>query len=138
MRGAMDKEMIANARTTPWEPGAASGKPKVLVGLIGAVMVGAVALAIVLYPMHVAKTPSTEPAVATQAAPATGNPPADKAATQAPDATAPTPSADTTVQSTSNAQDATVPPPIVTPPSTTEGNTGNAPASTGPKPKPNE
>jgi cytoskeletal protein RodZ len=134
----MDKETIANARTTPWEPGATAGKPKVLIGLVGAVMVGAVALAIVLYPTHVAKTPATDPAVATQAAPATGSPPADKAAAQAPDATAPTPPADTTVQSATNAQDATVPSPIVTPPSTTEGNTGNAPASTSPKPSPTE
>jgi cytoskeletal protein RodZ len=134
----MDKETIANARTTPWEPGAASGKPKVLIGLVGAALVGALGARHRAVPHACRQDTRDRSAVATQAAPATGSPPADKAAAQAPDATAPTPPADTTVQSATNAQDATVPSPIVTPPSTTEGNTGNAPASTRPKPAPTE
>jgi hypothetical protein len=70
-RVALDKETVARARATPWEPGAASGAPRVLVGLVGAGLIGAVAVAIVLLsPSHVAKPVHADPAAVTQPAPA--------------------------------------------------------------------
>jgi hypothetical protein len=71
-RGALDQETIDQARTSPWEPGASSGAPKVLVGLAGAALVGGIALGIVLLSPSpkTAKPAANPPVAAEQGAPA--------------------------------------------------------------------
>jgi hypothetical protein len=85
VRGALDKETIARARSTPWEPGASSGAPRVLVGLVGAALIGGVAVAIVLLsPSRVAKPvhPADPAAISQTAPPAPGASSADALAAQ--------------------------------------------------------
>ena len=162
VRGKLDQETFVNARTTPWEPGANAGAPKVLVGLVGAALVGAVALAVVLMPAHkgvkhatgdqvAAAQVATMPASAADAdtlaarmdneppaagAPATAPPttPSTTAATQPPAGTAPatTPAPADTTRSSATPREPVVAPPVLPQPESTGPTAPRTPASRAP------
>jgi hypothetical protein len=147
VRGKLDQETIVNARTSPWEPGVNAGAPKVLVGLVGAALVGAVALSVVLISpapkgvkhattdqvasAQVAPIPASAPDADVLAARMNNEPPAaGTTATQSPAATTPAP-ADTTDSSAAPRQPAMAPP-VLPQPESAQSTPPRAPGSTTP------
>jgi hypothetical protein len=155
VRGKLDQETIVNSRTSPWEPGANAGAPKVLVGLVGAALVGAVALSAVLMSSspkgvkhattdqvaaaQVGTLPASGPDADMLAARVNNEPPAagtnePAPATQSPAATTPgpAPAPTDTTNSSSTPRQPTIAPPVLPQPETTEPAPPRTPGATTP------